>query len=290
MSYVIHSVEGNHQRLDGGAMFGNVPRMLWQKWIEPDEQHRIELACRAFLIHDTTTGRRILLEAGVGLFFEPKLQQRFGIDEPEHKLLVNLAALDVEPEDIDVVVLSHLHFDHLGGLLTSWKPDRTPELVFPRALHVASRRNWERAQAPHPRDRASFVPEALDLLQGSGRLELVDDPSADVLGRDFSFFFSDGHTPGMMLTRLATPTGSVAFCGDLVPGRPWIHLPVTMGYDRFPELIVEEKEKFLTRCLADATVLLFTHDAGCAACTVTRDQRGRYAAAGEMAAVSGLML
>ena len=112
MSYVIHSIEGNRQRLDGGSMFGNVPRALWSRWIEPDDRHRIELACRAFLIHDTVRERRILLEAGIGVFFEPKLRARFGVQEPEHVLLRSLAERQVAPEDVDVVVLSHLHFDH----------------------------------------------------------------------------------------------------------------------------------------------------------------------------------
>ena len=123
MSYSIYSIEGNRQRLDGGAMFGNVPRALWSKWAPADEQHRISLACRAFLIHDQASGRRILLEAGIGVFFEPKLMDRFGVLEPAHQLLVNLAALNLSPEQIDVVVLSHLHFDHAGGLLTAWRPD-----------------------------------------------------------------------------------------------------------------------------------------------------------------------
>ena len=142
MSYVIYSIEGNRQRLDGGAMFGNVPRPLWSKWTAPDEENRIPLACRAFLIHDTSSGRRILLETGIGTFFEPKLQARFGVTEPGHQLLVNLATLNVVPEMIDVVVLSHLHFDHAGGLLTPWRPDGRYELVFPKARFLVSTRPW----------------------------------------------------------------------------------------------------------------------------------------------------
>lgn len=289
-TYTLHSVEGNSQRLDGGAMFGNVPRALWEPWLPPDERHRVPLACRAFLVEDRVRNRRILLEAGIGVFFEPRLTDRFGVVEPDHRLLVNLAALGVDPEDIDVVVLSHLHFDHAGGLLTPWRPDGTFELVFERARFVVGRAAWERAQRPHLRDRASFIPALHDLLLASGRLELVEAEQSETLGPDFSFFISHGHTPGLLLTRLQGPTGSVAFCGDLIPGRPWVHLPVTMGYDRFPELLIEEKQRFLERCLDDGTRLLFTHDPSCALGEVTRDERGRFSTTNDQPSIKGLPL
>lgn len=293
-TYLIDSVEGNRQRLDGGAMFGNVPRPMWAAWAPPDERHRIELACRAFLIRDRERDRRILLEAGIGVFFSPKLLDRFGVVEPSHQLLMNLAKLDLTPDQIDVVVLSHLHFDHAGGLLTPWRPDGSYELVFPRARFVVGRGAWERANAPHLRDRASFVPELLELLAAAaeqGRLELVErDGGSETLGPDFSFHLSDGHTPGLLLTELSTAKGSALFCGDLVPGRPWIHLPVTMGYDRYPELLIDEKQRVLSRCLERKTRLLLTHDPGCASCHLLQDKTGRFAPTDELAELRGLEL
>jgi len=264
-----------------------VPRALWARWAPPDDQHRIDLACRAFLIHDRDADRRILLEAGIGIFFEPKLQDRFGVVEPGHQLLFNLAAMGVDPEQVDLVVLSHLHFDHAGGLLTPWRPGGGFELVFPRARFVVGEAAWQRARAPHPRDRASFIPELLDLLEESGRLELVRGTESDSLGPDFSFFRSDGHTPGMLLTRLEH---RLAFCGDLVPGRPWMHLPVTMGYDRFPERLIDEKTEFLSLGLERGTRLLFTHDPGCACCRIVRDDRGRFGPTDELQRLEGLEL
>jgi len=271
-------------------MYGNVPRAVWAEWTPPDERHRIELACRAFLLEDRHRGRRILLEAGIGVFFHPRMLDRFGVVEPQHQLLFSLAALGVEPDDIDLVVLSHLHFDHAGGLLTPWRPEETYELMFGRAQVVVSRRAWERAKAPHLRDRASFIPELHRLLEASGRLVLLDGDRSDLLGPDFSFVLSDGHTPGLLLTELHTPSGSAVFCGDLVPGRPWIHLPVTMGYDRYPELLIEEKEQLLVRCLERGTRLLLTHDPGCAMCGVAKDERGRFTAEDPVDAVRGLEL
>ena len=287
MTYIIHSVEGNRQRLDGGAMFGNVPRALWERWISADKRHRIPLACRAFLIHDTERDRRILLEAGIGVFFEPRLADRFGVEDPSHQLLMNLAALGVDPGEIDVVVLSHLHFDHAGGLLTPWRPDGSYRLVFPRARFMVGAGAWGRASAPHFRDRASFIPELHRLLEDSGRLELVEGETSATLGKAFSFTLSDGHTPGLLLTRLGTARGGVLFCGDLIPGAPWVHLPVTMGYDRYPELLIEEKEAFLERAMARGDRLLFTHDPEVAAGGVARDKKGRFCAVDTVAALRG---
>ena len=289
--YTIHSVEGNRQRLDGGAMFGNVPRAMWEKWAPPDERHRIDLACRAFLIEDHAAGRRILLEAGIGVFFEPKLRDRFGVTEPDHRLLENLSALGVKPGDIDVVVLSHLHFDHAGGLLTPWREGGNAELVFPGARYVIGARAWERARAPHFRDRASFIPALLELLEAAraaGQVELVEqEGKSETLGPDFRFHLSDGHTPGLLLAELE---GAAVFCGDLIPGCPWIHLPVTMGYDRYPELLIDEKRRLLERCLERDMRLLLTHDARCASCRVQRDERGRFGPIDELERLEGLAL
>src|SRR5439155_14220970 len=111
----LDSVEGNTQRLDGGAMFGNCPRVVWERWAPPDEKHRIRLACRSLLIREDG-GRTVLVEAGIGAFFEPKLRERYGVQEAEHVLVRSLASLGVSPDEVDIVILSHLHFDHAGGL------------------------------------------------------------------------------------------------------------------------------------------------------------------------------
>src|SRR5690349_5631049 len=115
-------------------MFGNAPRAMWEKWIEPDAQNRIPLACRCLLVRDG--GKTILLEAGIGAFFEPGLRERYGVVEPHHVLLASLAEVGVAPADVDVVVLSHLHFDHAGGLLTAYEAGAKLQLVFPNAIYV----------------------------------------------------------------------------------------------------------------------------------------------------------
>ncbi len=271
----LHSVEGNTQRLDGGAMFGNAPRAVWRRWIAPDEQNRIGLACRALLIQDGH--RNVLLEAGVGAFFDPHMRERFGVVEAEHVLLSSLNRLGLSHEDIDVVVLSHLHFDHAGGLLSAWSPDTEPSLLFPNAQFVVGEKHWQRATNPHARDRASFVPVLNRLLQESGRLVLVDGVHCPVLPADtYSFRFSDGHTPGLTMTTVQTTQGPLCFVGDLIPGVPWVHLPITMGYDRCAEQLIDEKHTLLDDVISQNGWLFLTHDPNVSVARVTRSEKGRY--------------
>lgn len=279
------SLIGNSQRLDGGAMFGNAPKALWSRWIATDEQNRIPLACRCLLVKDID-GRNVLFETGIGAFFEPTLRERYGVVEERHVLLDSLAEAGLTHEDIDVVVLSHLHFDHAGGLLASWQEGQAPSLLFPKATFVVGAEHWQRARHPHPRDRASFIPELCDLLENSGRLELVGGEHSRVLGEAVRLSYSDGHTPGLMLAEV----GKVVFCADLIPGRFWVHLPITMGYDRWPEKLIDEKRGFLDDKLERGVQLFFTHDHDCAMARVTRDERGRYGTADEQRELKGVVI
>ncbi|HVI54100.1 MAG TPA: MBL fold metallo-hydrolase [Luteibacter sp.] len=277
------SLIGNSQRLDGGAMFGNAPRAMWSRWITPDAENRIPLACRCLLVTDLD-GRNVLFETGIGAFFDPAMRERFGVVEDRHVLLDSLAEVGLRHEDIDAVVLSHLHFDHAGGLLAPWVEGQAPTLLFPNARFVVGADHWARARDPHPRDRASFIAELVGLLEASGRLELVETGQASSLGEAVRFAFSEGHTPGLMLAEV----GGVVFCADLIPGRPWVHLPVTMGYDRWPEKLIDEKRAFLDDKIARGVKLFFTHDHGCAMASVEKDGKGRYAAADMHERLSGI--
>jgi glyoxylase-like metal-dependent hydrolase (beta-lactamase superfamily II) len=276
----LSSVLGNSQRLDGGAMFGNAPKAMWEKWIPPDDRNRIPLACRCLVVREDD--KIILLETGIGAFFEPALRERYGIVEQEHVLLESLAAIGIAPEDVDVVVFSHLHFDHAGGALSRYEPGQPPRLAFPRATYVVGAEAWQRAVSPHARDRASFIPGLTSLLAGSGRLELAASDQAAALGDGFRFHRSSGHTPGLLLTEIDMPGGPVVFAADLIPGRAWVHLPITMGYDRYPELLVDEKAAILGDLEKRGGRLFFTHDPSIALGKVTKDDKGRFASADEL--------
>lgn len=254
-------------------MFGNCPRAVWEKWIAPDAKDRIPLACRCLLVQ--MDGKNILLETGIGNFFEPKLAERYGVQEPDRSLLLeNLKDLGVSEEDIDWVVLSHLHFDHAGGLLSSWGSE--PALRFPHATYVVGKTAWERALTPHFRDRASFIPELTELLKKSGRLQVIEDPQSESLfAGAITFVESNGHTPGQLHAVLKGPSGRrLVYAGDLVPGRFWVHLPITMGYDRYPELLIDEKRK-LFEDLQPGDILYYTHDSEMA-CSEVENVDGKY--------------
>ena len=256
-------------------MFGHVPKAVWSRWLTPDDKNRIPLACRALLIQEE--GRNILLETGIGAFFSPELRARYGVVEEEHVLLASLKQVGLTHEDIDIVIVSHLHFDHAGGLLAPWQENTAPSLLFPRARFVIGREAWQRACTPHVRDRASFIPELKALLEASGRLEIVDGATFALLGDDYHFFYSDGHTPGLMHTIVSiADKPPIIFASDLIPGSHWVHLPVTMGYDRAPELLIDEKRALLDYAFEKNAFIFYTHDPYVVMSQVTRESEQKY--------------
>lgn len=260
-------------------MFGNAPKAMWEQWATPDELNRITLCSRCLLVRDGE--RNILFETGIGAFFEPKYKERYGVIEAQHVLLDSLREAGLTHENIDVVVLSHLHFDHAGGLLAPYEEGEAKKLLFPNATFVVSAEAFERAENPHPRDRASFIAELPALLKESGRLEIVVDDSSETLGPDYLMHRSEGHTPGMMLAEIKTKSSSILFCADLIPGAAWVHLSITMGYDRFAEKVIDEKAELLPELLDRNAWLFFTHDESIACGKVAQNERGRFYAANQ---------
>ncbi|MGV6850858.1 MAG: MBL fold metallo-hydrolase [bacterium] len=256
-------------------MFGNAPKPLWSRWMESDSMNRIPLACRSLYI-ETSQSKRILLEAGIGAFFEPKLQQRYGVVEANHVLLGNLQKHSIEPDSIDYIILSHMHFDHAGGLLSPWVEDEESTLLFEKAQYVTGFEQWQRANNPHPRDRASYIPHLNSLLEHSGRLALQkhkEHPDLPFI----KFHYSNGHTPGMLLTELIFENeNNILFCADLIPGIAWTHLPITMGYDRCAETVIDEKRDILQYCLNNHVDFFFTHDPDTPFAELGMDERKRY--------------
>jgi glyoxylase-like metal-dependent hydrolase (beta-lactamase superfamily II) len=255
----LYSVLSNAFKLDGGAMFGNASKTVWEHWLPADEKNRIPMATRALLV--ITQKEVVLFEAGIGAYMEPKLRDRYAVEGSAHRLLESLKHRGVSPSDVTRIFCSHLHFDHAGGLLSAWQEGEQPHLLFPNARYYVSETAWERANHPHPRDRASFIPFLQDQLQQSHRLELVG--KSDVLSFDefeLRFFHSDGHTPGLLCSDLRFGQERLVYASDLIPGRFWVHLPISMGYDRFPELLIDEKRSLLTSLAKDNAWLFFVHD------------------------------
>jgi glyoxylase-like metal-dependent hydrolase (beta-lactamase superfamily II) len=255
----LYSVPSNAYKLDGGAMFGNAAKAVWEHWMPADEQNRINLATRALLV--ITQKETILFETGIGAYMEPKYRDRYGVNESEHMLLKSLAQKGISPADVTRIFISHLHFDHAGGLLSAWQAGREPELLFPNAKYYVGEEAWERATHPHPRDRASFIPRLHLQLEQSQRLVLLKKDNVfnfDEL--EIHFFHSDGHTPGLLCADLRYDHDRMVYASDLIPGRFWVHLPISMGYDRFPELLIDEKNALLTSLAEENAWIFYVHD------------------------------
>ena len=253
---------------------------------------RVSLECRCLLIEEDD-GRKVLLETGIGAFFEPKLAERYGVeDSNRHVLLENLSSFGVSSEDIDVVVLSHLHFDHAGGLLPTYDQIQKSgsRLVFPNAKFVVGSKALERSKNPHLRDRSSFVAEIARLLEDSGRLEIVNGKKSDALGSHYEFIYSSGHTPGQLHVLYRGGKTPVFFCGDLIPGTPWVHLPITMGYDRYPEKLIDEKMELMNLAIEEDWLLFYTHDVKYACSKLQKNEKGRFEPNAAIEALLGFYL
>ena len=252
--WTFRSVSDGSFRLDGGSMFGVVPRVMWEKHHEPDDQNRIELSLRCLFVEHGE--RRILVDTGIGDRWEAKHRRIFAIERAPDQLLGELRALGVEPDDVTDVILTHLHFDHCGGAIR----DRDGELVptFSNARHWVQEKHWRWAHLPSERDKASFRPDDFKSLVDGGKLELVSGATEIMPGVRVTPVH--GHTPGQQVVEFHTGEGVVAFVGDLLPLASQLRVPWIMGFDLNPLLTLEEKKRFLSRALEDDYTLVFEHD------------------------------
>jgi glyoxylase-like metal-dependent hydrolase (beta-lactamase superfamily II) len=250
----IHALETGEFRLDGGAMFGSVPRPLWSRTNPPDDRNRVRLAMRVLLA--IGHGRRVLVDDGMGDKWSAKLADIYAVDASRHTLERSLAALGLEPGDVTDVVLTHLHFDHAGGSTTRVDGRLVPRL--PRARYHVQRRNWENAAAPNPRERASYLAENFAPLREAGVLELVE--GAGTFAPGFELFTADGHTRGQQLVRISGPEGVLYFVADLIPTAAHVRVPFVMGYDVAAIETMAEKRALLERAVAERAWILLEHD------------------------------
>jgi glyoxylase-like metal-dependent hydrolase (beta-lactamase superfamily II) len=248
-------LNGGDFRLDGGAMHGVVPKTIWSRLVSCDADNRCTYATNCLLVE--IGGKRVLVETGNGDKFPAKEKEIYGIDH-DRSIQSALADLGIEPHAIDVVVMSHLHFDHSGGT-TRKTASGGLEPVFPRARHVVQRKELEAARHPHERNRASYLAENIEPLVAAGVLEAVDGEAEVVPG--VRVLPTPGHTPGHQSVLIDGGDGEKAlFLGDVVPTSVHVRLPFIMGYDLDVEATLASKKRLLRQALDEKWLVLFGHD------------------------------
>lgn len=260
----LHELRDADLSLDGGAMFGIVPRTLWEKELPPDAQNRVRLAVRCLLIEDGA--RRILIDCGVGGDWPARDAERLGLQAPGQAFHDALRAAGCAPDDVTDLILTHLHLDHGGGLV---RADASGELklAFPNATVHLQRRNWAWAQTPSERDRASYRKERFLPLSGSGKLHLLEGP--EELFPGISLVPSEGHTPGLQLVLVQDEGQGLLFASDVVPTAAHLRPSWLAAYDLHPMLALEEKKQLLAQALEEDWIVFFEHDPRFAACRLT---------------------
>ncbi|MBZ5695048.1 MAG: MBL fold metallo-hydrolase [Acidobacteriia bacterium] len=262
-----HVISAGHFRLDGGAMFGVIPKPMWEKKIAPDARNRITLSMNCLLIR--AGGKRILVETGAGDKLSPKLRDIYGLEGPV--LSDGLQRYGVRPEDIDIVIDTHLHFDHCGGNTRMEKDKVVPS--FPNARYFVQKGEFEHAMHPNERDRASYFPDNFAPIEASGMFTLFEGDSVIVPGVEV--VRAPGHNADMQCVRL-TGGGKTAFLfADLVPTTAHLPLPWIMGYDLYPMTTLENKKRWIPESIREGWLAIFGHDARVPAAYL-RDRDGQW--------------
>ena len=242
-------------RLDGGAMMGSVPKVLWEQTNPADELNRINLSLRCLLLDNGS--KRVLIETGMGNKFNDKFKSMFAIKQSSNPLSDTLCEYGYNPESITDVILTHLHFDHSGGALNC-NENEVLVPAFTNAKYHVSESNWKLGVAPNPRDRASYLNENYLPLKDAGVLNLIADNSEILSG--ISSYIVNGHTTGQQLIKVESEGEVLVFCSDLIPLRSHLKLPWIMGYDLNALLSLKEKTKFLQEAVDGDWWLFFYHD------------------------------
>lgn len=270
----LYVIEAGNFKLDGGAMFGVVPKVLWSKTNPADSNNMIDMAARCLLIED---GKRlILIDNGMGDKQSDKFfgyYYRWG----DHSLDASLKKHGFHRDDITDVFLTHLHFDHCGGSV-QWNKDRTGyEPAFKNAVFWTDKDHWQWATNPNPREKASFLKENILPMEESGQLKFVERGGGMFLNNSelgFDIFFADGHTEKMMIPYIKYQDKTLVFVADLIPTLGHIPMVYVMGYDTRPLLTMAEKEQFLSMAVEHNYYLFFEHDAHNEICTLQATEKG----------------
>lgn len=267
--YTLYSIEAGRFGLDGGAMFGIVPRSLWSKRISPDEKNRIPLHTRCLLLE--SADRRILVDVGIGdVFAGTKYETIYAVDHETWSLESSLEERGFSRSDITDVILTHLHFDHCGASTRAGSGGR--EVRFPNATYYVQRDHWAWAIDPNPKERNSFLERAFRPLEAAGHLELVE--GAEFLFPCISVDLVHGHTESQQIVTVADDETTLVYVADLLPTRHHLAAAWTMAYDIRPLQTIEEKTAFLRRAANEEWNLFFEHDPDVAVGNVKDVDRG----------------
>ena len=267
----LHTINTGLFKLDGGAMFGVVPKAIWKKTNPSDENNMCTWAMRCLLIEDGN--KLIIIDNGIGDKQDEKFFRHFHL-HGDYSLESSLKAAGFSFADVTDVFLTHLHFDHCGGGVRWKNKERTiAETVFPNATYWSNKDHWLWATQPNAREKASFLSENLSPMQESGQLKLI---SADEMSpfEQFDVLYVDGHTDKMMIPHIKYKNHTIVFAADLLPSTGHIPLPYVMSYDTRPLLTMKEKAVFLNKATEEKYIILFEHDSVHECCTLKMTERG----------------
>ncbi len=270
--FTFFTIETGRFSLDGGAMFGVVPKTLWSKKIQADEYNRIPMAMRCLLVHSSNTGRLYLIDNGCGDKFDEKMEGIYNLTYPFGNLGDSLRHYGFTEDDVTDMVFTHLHFDHCGGS-TKLNENSEPELVFKNATHWVSTDHWVTATNPNAREKASFFKENIDPMRKSGQLKMVQ--RNHIFEEGFTCTFVHGHTKGQLLPTFDVDDFKMVYAADLIPTYAHIPLPWVMGYDMAPVDTLTEKDRLLKEWAEEKRFVFLEHDAHHQIVTVKND-KGRF--------------
>jgi len=267
----LHVINTGNFKLDGGAMFGVVPKSLWNKTNPADENNMCSWGMRCLLIEDGN--RLILVDNGMGDKQDAKFFSHYYLHGND-SLEKSMHAAGFSFDDVTDMFLTHLHFDHCGGSIQNNKEKTGLETAFKNATYWSNSEHWEWAIKPNPREKPSFLKENILPIHESGQLKFIEGENSEQLGSNISISFMRGHTDAMMLPNIQYKGKTIIYMADLIPSVGHIPLPYVMGYDTRPLLTMTEKELLLKQAADNGSILFFEHDAVNECCTVQHTEKG----------------
>ena len=264
--YDLYSIETSEFSLDGGAMFGIIPKTLWKEKLTPDRLNRVDMVTRSLLM--VNDDRKVLIDTGNGSKWAKKYIDMYNIDFSKYDILSSLKKSGFETDDITDVICTHLHFDHVGG--NTFYQNDIIEPTFPNATYWMSRDNWALANQPSVKDKGSFISQNWEVLEKNNMIKLVDEQFLDGI----DIFFTHGHTDGLMHPIISDGNKKLFYGADIFPTHAHLPVPWVMAYDLHPARTMLEKNNLLKKMYDEEWILFFEHDPFYQACTI--DMKGKY--------------